>query len=247
MQPRTVENTQASPASGSSRSAYYRLDTTRLTFAELWRHSSPSYLGFVIAAVAKIVRRSLPARIGFAPELNRLIDVGDVPQHAMRKLEGLIARCEQQGFVRRFALLPNVVGDAEGWNVVLSNRDRTVLAGIVYAKSRGLTEIVATFISKLSDGGIVTTTNGKHRLNVPPGFLTAHHVGATVEELVKIHTARVNELPRVRPLVVDDVAQRQLFLDTAQRSLDYFRQRGVWVPLCEEELERLRSTTAPAG
>jgi hypothetical protein len=243
MPTRTDEHLYARGAPSGAESDFYKIDGTKLSFAEI-RRMAPGYFALLIASAAKILRRPLRARFGCAYERVRIIELADAPPHLAEELAAALAQCESQGFVRRFAVSAPCVGDQQGASVVLANRDRTVLASAAYARAGTLKEVIIGLISKLADGRIVSTTGAGQRLEPPPGFLASYRAGATVAELVAWHTQLLAHLKAVRALVLDDVAQRQLLLDNSQRIFDFHRARGVLVPMTSAEVERLRAQAA---
>ncbi|MGD9722316.1 MAG: hypothetical protein AB7O59_11255 [Pirellulales bacterium] len=239
-----TENPFAAPATDAAQSPFYRVDIRRMTYREL-RDCSPSDFAFAIQALAKFLGLPFHFPFGFAHERARVLELGEVSEQLPGELEPLLSQCEAEGFARRFGFQVPLVGDQEGINVVLANRPRTTLCSVIHSRVGKLQETVLVLVSRLSDGRILGTTNSKPRLLAPPGFERVHRVDATAAELIQFHAERLNKLARVTVVELDDVAQRQLLLDNAERIFAFHRARGVWVPMNEPEVRRLRAPQPP--
>jgi hypothetical protein len=239
MQTRAVENPFASPHTNAGQSAYYRTDLSKLSYREL-RRMAPNYLVFLLAVVfAKVLRMRGKVIYGVAYEAARIVELPQLAPESIESLEAKLHECEAQGFVRRFGMTVPMVGAIERASVMLSNRDRTILAECIYIRVLKRLEIVVALVSKLADGRVLVTKDGRHGLDPPPAMVTVDCTGAAVADLFATHQARLRQLRNVRALVLDDVAQRQLLLDNTQYICEYGRERGVFMPLTNAEVERL--------
>ena len=98
---------------------YFRTDTTRLTFRELWRISS-TFPVFLAACVKKILRLRSPARHAILHEENvREIPFERISMEALDVLEPLVEECERLG--ARLAFCQTVYGseNLEAYSPVL--------------------------------------------------------------------------------------------------------------------------------
>ena len=241
----TAERRRTAPAADAaeSQSGYYTTDISRLTFAELRRITAPNKLAFLLVAGAKVVRRPWRTGLALAYESVRIAELTDVPPKQLEILAGPLGGCERAGFTRRFALAVPMLGDQEGVNVVHVNRDRTVLACAIYIRALANRHASVTLQSKLADGFVMATSNARRQMNAPPEFLSEHLPGARVVDLAERHRIRLRDQGTSQSQVLDDVAQRQFLLDNAQRSFEFQRDRGIFVPLTREEVARLRTAS----
>ncbi len=131
------------------------------------------------------------------------------------------------------------IGDQQGTTIVHVNRERTILAVAAFRSLGKIAETTIDMVSLWSDGRVVSTTNARPRLVFPPGFETVHRVGASVPELVSWHQEFLGKITQGKPLELDEVAQRQLLLDSQHHVFEHHRQRGVWSPLSWAQAEKM--------
>ena len=104
---------------------------------------APNYLVFLLAVFfAKVLRLRGKPMYGVAYEAARIVELPQLAPATIEILAAKLHECEAQGFVQRFGLSVPMVGAVEGANVVLSNRERTILAECVYARMSKRLEVV---------------------------------------------------------------------------------------------------------
>ena len=245
MQSREADRPHASATSHAGQTVFYKMDLAKLTFREI-RNRASSHFAFLLGALTKILRLPQRLQYGFAPESASILELREVPRHVVQACDAAARQCEEQHFVRRFATTCPVIGDQEGYNIVLANRERTVLAVVAFARLGQAKNVSIGLFSILANGPVFSTTNARPATDAPPGFEPVRHLGATPAQLVKWHAQRLREIQIARPLELDEVGQRQLCLDILQRVFEFNRSRGVWAPVRPEEAERLRLETRSA-
>jgi hypothetical protein len=235
------DNPFAAPTAGVAESSFYKTVATKATFRELWWNTRPNVLLFAIAAVLKVLRVRLPAPFGFAPENLRLIDVEELPIGPQRALADLLEQCRRLGFTPRFAEVLPCAGDAEGYGVLLANHDGTMFAAANCARFIRRLDIYVTFVSRLSSGLRIGTTNAPRRLLSPPGVEGQYLTGARADELLRTHQSRLLEIGDAWPVAMNDTALRQFVHEMERQSLEFHQGRGVWVRMTIGEVDRLRA------
>lgn len=240
---RIATNPHRSPSSDESESAFFALDNRKLSLGELWRSAWPHPLGIALLTIAKMLRWRLKVTGASAPGLARIIDVGEVPQRVLASMQDLLAQCAAEELLPRFAATVPSIGDMESYTLVHPTLDRAALVQVGYTKSGPATQSYISVISKLTEGGIVATSSSTAQptLNRPPFLLPQRHPGAPLSELLTRHAQRLVEVPGVRAVLLDDLAQRQFVLDLSLWTLEHYRKQGILRPLSRAEAQRLQA------
>ncbi len=236
------DNPFAAPPAGAADSTFFKTVATKVTFRELWWNTRPNLLTFAIGSLFKILHVPLPAPFGFAPESLALVDPSELPPGPRDALSGVLQQCAKLGFTPRFAELLPCVGDAEGYAVILSNREGTMLASANCARYIRRIEVHVSFASLLNNGRRLTITNAPRRLLTPPGVDARYHAGASVEDLLRAHRLRLLEIGDGWPVALNDAGLRQYVRDIEQQSLEFQEGRGVWARMTVAEVDRVRAT-----
>ncbi len=192
-----------------------------------------------VLAGAKIFHVKLRSVIATAPQCTRIVDLADVPSEAMEHLADTSAALQSAGFGPRFAVAVPTIGDRETVSVVHVNRARTIMAVASFKRAGAAIEPVVEMLSLWSDGRVVGTTNAWPRLVPPPGFETVCRFGASVNELVQWHQDFLAKITKGKPLELNEVAQRQLLLDSQHHAFEHHLQRGVWSQLSWAQVEKI--------
>jgi hypothetical protein len=223
--------------------AYYRLDGGKLTLAEYWRMSS-GVLTFLIAAGLKLIGR--PVRFPFAiprPERLVLVEFDDLPasarfaigppMHMLKESELQLVFCHRLDLLEPHRLGASAVyldPSGESWAAVLFTQ----------AKDRKRCELSCA--SKFGDGTLAVTTTAKKALRPHPLSHVVRFPRANPETLLQRHHEHLARLAAngLFPLNVERSKLQEVILASEQRHVDFHASRGLYVPLTDEEVDRLR-------
>jgi hypothetical protein len=225
---------------------YYTVDSTKRTYGEHWRIQSPSVAGFLVAALCKLLGVRLSHAFAIRrPDVLNVHATPEVPLSVRRQLADHIAECEDVGLTLQFyATVDAVIGSrAKAYLAALLDADRLswATAMTVLIRSSGRERVQPaklTCFSLLPDGQYLVTTDHRWKLEPHPGDLVDFLAGARPEVIVAAHRRRARgsdtQLVTVREEALADV-----ILGREQRHVDWQIERGVYVPMTGEEIERV--------
>jgi hypothetical protein len=220
---------------------YYKVDSTKRTYAEYWR-LAPSLSGFLYAALHKLLRAQLPHTFGIRrPEaLNRHIE-SDLPSPARERLAPVIAKCEELHLTFQFySSVDAMIGSRlMAYSAAMLHLDGSTWATAITVLGRNKAR-PATFccFSLLYDGRYVVTSDHAWKLNPHPGDIVEYLVGAQPEAISTRHSERITE-PGHRPICIRPEELTRTILTREQRHVDHQVERGVYVPMTDAEVARI--------
>jgi hypothetical protein len=222
---------------------YFRTDTTRLTFGELWRISSRLPV-FLRACVNKVFGLRAPVRWAVRHELTiRALHTEEVPGAALAVLEPLIEEFQQLGARLAFYHATPAVGNLEGYAAVLLPPEHNFFIVVVWARSQisrwGNETSGCGVTSQLQNGSFFTTTNLPRKFNKPPASRVLRLRGATPTELAERHQEAVAESGLSAILIHSEEQLKSILEEIKRRNFEWHLGRGVYLPLTGEELARL--------
>lgn len=222
---------------------YYRADTTRMTFRELWRISS-RWPVFLTGCVNKVFGIRVPVQWAIRHELTiKPLHAEEVPENALQMLEPFVEEFEQMGARLAFYQTTPAVGNLEGYSAVLAPPEHNAVVQVVWAKTqisrRGKTSFGCAITSQLQDGAFFTTTNLASKFKKPPEFRVLRLRGAAPTDLARRHQQALAECGSPAIMIRNDEQIKNVLLDIKQRNFEWQMSRGVYVLLTAEELARL--------
>lgn len=221
---------------------YYRVDTSRLTYAECWRIAG---FGFPILAGMKLLGVGLPMDHAVAGAQSLVpIEEEDLPPAARRRMRDLLEPL-LGSFEPAFLYEGQQLQKGEGFGRVFHSPDRRVVGQVLYSRVPPQEACVLGFMSRLEDGTLVLTVAKKREWETPPGMRMRFLPGAAPAELARAHHAHLAEACRRSPVVACDPAE--LVLENERRSIEFNVRRGVYRPMAEEEVQALRRRLAEAS
>jgi hypothetical protein len=228
---------------------YFRTDTTRLRFRELWRMSSNPAV-FLSACVSKVL--GLRAPITWAVRHDddvTVLPAEQVPAHAMRVLAPLVDDFQQLGARLAFYQTVPATENLESYGAVLLPPEQDAIIVIAWAKARitrrgkeGPPICVVT--SQLDDGTFLSSTDRPGRFDPPPGFRTLRWRGAAPAELCRRHREALADCGFSAIPARDAEEAKEVLREAKRRNFEWNVSRGVYVPLTAAERARLG---LPAG
>ncbi|MFO0918762.1 MAG: hypothetical protein U0872_10665 [Planctomycetaceae bacterium] len=224
---------------------YYATDVTKLSFQEIWRINYPNLRRILALLVIKIRGEQLPISYGVSDLNFQFFPGHELPPHVSEIQKEAVQELVSEGFSLCFAHTVPTIGPLDGYTIDLIDQRKSTLGMVVYSYSRVgggcIKEFVVSLVTRLSDGRIISTTNGRRRLNAPPGIEPMYFTGASVKQVISMHAARLTKISRLESQVFsDDTTLQDLILEISARNIAYHRQRGVFVSLSESDVDRLR-------
>jgi hypothetical protein len=223
---------------------YFRTDTTRLRYRELWRLSS-SVRVFLPACVRKVFR--LRAPVTWAVRHDDTITVlpaDKVPAHALRKLEPLVEEFKRVGARLAFFQTVSATENLQGYGAVLLPREHDAIMVSAWARARISTPdregtAVCAITSRLQDGTFLSTTNRPSRFDKPPEFRILRCRNATPAELSRRHRESLAESGAGALPIRDEQEAAEVLREVKRRNFEWNVSRGVYVPLTSAEQAQL--------
>lgn len=224
----------------------YKVDSRRRTFAEHWRLQWPNVDRFLVAAFCKLL--GIPQRSTFGirrPEELYLHELSEVPGAVRERLADTVEACADVGLAFQFyASIDATVGTrVKAYLAAMLHVEGLIWASAIVALVRsGYIERVhpakLTCFSRLPDGRYVVTSDHRWKLTPHPGDLVEYLDGSPPDVVVARHYERIDE-PALRPVGVREDELAGVILQREQRHVDYQVERGVYVPMTEEEIDRI--------
>lgn len=238
--PESKVNPYAPPTSlEESQDTYCTVNTVRLGIDELWHVTFPNVITFLFAVAAKWLGIRLQTRSGIACDVHSIVAIENLPPYVSAQLAEVCSTCEALGFRRVFGQKIKTVGQIECCVILLLNRSGTAAAYAIYARSFKKVEKLVSFVTFSRGGEIWVTTNGRRRLRTPPNVRPRYCSGMDVGDLLAVHEQRLAKETHQQLLSLDEAELREAVLETATRTDQFHRDRGVYVPLSQREVAAL--------
>ena len=223
---------------------YFRADTTRMSFRELWRLSRSMPL-FLTACFNKVFRIRPPVVWAVLhDDAIYVLPADQVPVHAMRMLEPLVEDFQRLGARLAFYQTVPSTENMEGYSAVLLPPEQNAVIVIAWSRAQlsGRSRegtLVRGIISRLQDDTFLSTTNRRTPFDRPPEFRALLWRRANPEELCRRHQEALAESPFQAMPVRHEEDAKKVLLEAKRRRFEWNVSRGVYVPLTTEELDRL--------
>src|SRR5207302_1929647 len=173
-----------------------------------------------------------------------------LPVRSAEKLSGAVKECVALGFAGPiFKTDTNRLLPGESSSAHLLHESGQAIARITYWTVM-IENLATSFISKLSDGTWLWTTNLVYQLNPAPHVKAVVCKDASAGELWETHAGRLLEARRTCTVLTpaDENQFEQLCDEFELANFDYLVSRGVYVAMREKEIEHARKlkTLSPA-
>ncbi len=218
---------------------FYKTRMNRLTFGELWR-MSPDPLTFLIASGMKMFGKLPDGDLGVCrlDSLERL-DESEVPDHVHESWSKWVDACEAEGIGLEFYYTVPVVGhDVEAYAAAMLGDGGQVAAQALYARQKHVEKAVLALFSRLGDGRQLMTSSKRREMEIPPGIEVVRLPRGTPSAVVARHLERVRSIGGATPIRPEHL--ERLILEFTNRETDFHIERGVYVPMSEDEVASIR-------
>jgi hypothetical protein len=230
---------------------YYKVDSRKITFVEYWRLSS-TFSGFLGGCVNKMLGRRMKLSEGI-PEpttfRDRIAQKEELLPHLVANLENGVADCVTLGFGSIcYFNVKNKLNPGESGGVHLLHESGEVAVTIVHVKLRARERTVIGFISLLSDGKTIATSNKRPEFNNPPGVEIERLVGGGVAALWQRHSQRLERVRDATPprKLIFPAAYEELFEAMTKKVFEHNVRRGLWVEMTALEIVFAKLKLPPA-
>ena len=218
---------------------WYKVDSNRFTYRELWRLSGRGLAPFAQAALRKWFDVPRPLVYGYAfPETLDLVEFSAIPDRPRQVLGDMISQAERHGFRLALCHKSTTLGDLVGYAAALWNADGTPIGSAIWIRA-GRREEATFSLGSRCDGRFILTDNQIRRIDPPPEFDCRHLPGKSIDELVAIHADRLDRLGRERVLRATAAEVAARVLEGRRRIHEYQRARGIHVLMTQDEIDRL--------
>lgn len=225
---------------------WYKVHGGRLSVREYWK-MAPDPVTFLVAAGAKVFG-GLPMNVSVPyPDRLDLVELDDLPGGPRRTLGRGIAAFEAAGFGFRFVHeLPALERDQFAAAAILLAPDRRSFATVNFAAAKDVSQTAYNCVAWFGEGRFGTATTQQERMKPDPRHLTVRFVGASPAELTDRHAELMREWEEdgemIRTIHPDTLPDVVLFGERGH--VEYHAERGVFVPMTEAEVRRLRGDDA---
>ncbi len=232
-------------------SRFYRLDSSRLSFTELWRHSRSPEVPLVW--LTKLLRIKLP--VGSVDDPNvpslRPFIVPDedtetmVPPEIRRTMQPALRELADLGFAAPvYVVIDDRFQHACGYHVAMLHRDGRALARLrvqVEGVQKTRTTLFSEFISAFANGRFLWSTSARAPSFAPPSCRLNWKYEASASQLWLLHRQQLDAATGHEG-PAQPIQTREDMLDALERHheavRDFNLQRGIFAPMRGEDLAR---------
>lgn len=218
---------------------FYKTRMNRLTFGELWR-MTPGPLTFLIASGMKLFGGLPDGDFGFCrlDALERLDD-SEIPDHVHHSWSGWLDACEAEGIGLEFYYtIPFVGHDTEAYAAAMLHSGGLVAAHALYARQKHVEKSVLVLFTRMGDGRHLVTSSKHKELVSPHGFDVVRLPGRAPDDVVARHLERVRSAEGALPIRAGLL--EHFIVEFSNLETDFHIERGVYVPMPEEEVASIR-------
>lgn len=219
---------------------FYTSKLTALRCAEIWRLSS-NWSDFLNVALAKALGWPIPSNTAIKVlEPLKVLGEDELPDAAREKLLPAIDSSRGLGMRPAFYCTNEREGPNEAFACHCLSQSGTIGAGHIWVRVRAMhiirEQLTCVMQSWIDRGEVLSTSNQRRNLDAPEMFERMHLPGASMAQLLRIHTERLQTISpgRVMSLDRDGLLER---LNANKRLIAEFHiRRGFWVPRRDESV-----------
>jgi hypothetical protein len=213
---------------------YYRIDTRRLRFAELWR-ISPG-LGFLVGALKKIL--GVPLRVGtLVPWLDRLevLPRGGLPPDVAGAVEPVASQWAALGFRRVLDYTVDMRDPgSRAFAAALLAPDGRAIAQVMFVEVRRgelvRRRVESNCAARFEDGRWCGVSSGRKRMDAPPEFCSANRPGSPPAQLYDLLQKAAAACSPSPPMAWREEEVEGVIVGINNLAVEFNVQRGVYVP-----------------
>jgi hypothetical protein len=221
---------------------FYRLDGGQLTYAEYWR-LAPEPLSFLIAAGRKFI--GWPVRFTFAiPRPDRLfvVDVDELPDAAQSAMWPVVRKAKAADLrVAFYHRSPVPERHRVGAAAALLDEYELTCLYVIFGQDGGQRQVQLSCVSRFADRSLGVTTTMPKTLEPVPGNHIERHPGTDPATLYARHQEHLEDLESqgLVPMWLDPERLADVILEWEVGYVDFHVGRGVFVPMTNDELDRI--------
>lgn len=219
---------------------WYKINPNRFTYRELWRAARRRPWPFAKAVCRKWFNVPYRATIGFAfPETLEFVDYQQLPERPRQSLGDMILQAEKLGFRFLFCWQRSTLGETKDYSAVLLSQDESTLASAMWVTAGSPNASTRFALGSRGEGRRLITSNSDHVIDGPPEIKQLHFPGKSIDEIATLHSLRIDRrgLEQIQNVTEREAVGR--IIENQQCTLAFNLARGVYVPLTQEEVERL--------
>lgn len=207
-------------------SDYFKVDISRLSYAEAWRWGGlPNLLllgVWKLLGVKRYGRWLVPATSGIVR-----VDPKEVTQQQHAAIEPMLRELRRSGFEVAFFYRAPTNEIRDGFVVAAINRPPDTMGQVAYSKLGVSDEVSLSLVSVAASGRFLATGSGSRSFSAPPEIDVLRLPRSPVREIVVRHAERVEQLS-TRPIRITAIEPLICDLQTVMRNENV--RRGLYVP-----------------
>jgi hypothetical protein len=227
-----------------SKPQYYWADLTRMSWPELWRLAGNVPL-FLVAAFIRLCGLREAPTYGFTRDNLRFIEPHTIPDDVAIKLKSVTDTCAHLGFRPCFWTTTGTIGSPGAYSITMLNNSGTVYAKAAWARAvrdiYSREKLIFEVVSRLTESRFVVTTNDRMRFSLPRDFQIIRLPEQDVLHVLNKHHERLSRVPGDSIVRLDEVLLQDALLEASKRIQDFLIERGVYVPLSENQVAAIIS------
>ncbi|MEA2709394.1 MAG: hypothetical protein QOF78_1995, partial [Phycisphaerales bacterium] len=244
-------------SSSSGGKVIFLVDSSRATFAELWRDASPATVG--IAWLLKILRQRLPGSVN-DPNVESLAPFEIAEAALAPEVRAAMEPALREMFVLGFDLVAvheiiDLFNQSRSRIATLARGDGSAIGRVWYRTEGGgnppKTHFYCDFLTAFGDGSFVWSTAARSVLESPPQMHVTRQTGASAETLWQHHVENVQRRGMTSGAQPIAAAGREPVLDVIEKHhallRDFHLARKLFRPMRPGEQQRASEIESHVG
>lgn len=226
---------------------YYRLDVSKLKYAECWS-ATRSWLEFILICLVKTFRMSFLNTYAMTNEGYRRVEWNELFSDVQRSFQKIRQEFESAGYRYCYCYRIPGIGSMLSTDMVLISNDGNSSVSVKCERHQAgsvVTSVMTTtIVSEMTNGSFLVTCD---RLDVfPPEFIGERHLRYSVPRLVQRHHERIAEAsPASAVTIRDEFDLEQRVQAIERRVFNYYVERKLLVQLTAEEAAAYEKPSSP--
>jgi Zn-dependent protease len=241
------------PVQPARATRYFRMESRKVTYGEYWNIVRSWKVLIPWGAKLLNVPLKFTGALAYFDSVRDLkITEADFPPRAREKLQGMWDECQRLGFHSpQFHTYVSMNGDTSVSFISLLHPSGATLR-LMYTESTKVhppkVQIQVVLLSQLRDGTFFFTTGERPKFLAAPGIVANRLVGASPEQLVQAHLAKMDTCKLSNPArpVESTEALDELWDRYETLARDFGMKRGLYVWMTPEEVAAEQGQLAAA-